>query len=250
MRAYRAFTRVELIMFLREPFAVFFTLVLPVGLQLIFGAAFGKYEIDGVPTSSLQLAGIALMVASYLGLMGIPIVMAEYRELGVLRAFRIVPARFSQFILAHVTVEVLMFTASLATCFLATAFVFGIVFHGSVVQFGLVLAATLVMFLALGFAISSIGASARTSQAIGASLYFLSLFTSGAAIPREQMPDTLRSVLDKFPSSILLDRLQNSWTGTEGWGPSLAAVAIALCIAAAAVRFATKRFDQDVSQTS
>jgi ABC-2 type transport system permease protein len=249
-RPLAALTRVELLMFLREPFAVFFTLVLPVALQLIFAAAFGHYETAGVPVSSLQLTGITLMVSSYLGLMGVPIVMAEYRQMGVLRAFRIVPIRLRHFIAAHVTVEVMMFLAAMLATAVATAAVFGLTLPRHPLQFVVLAASGLASFLALGFAIASLGSSPRTSQAIGAFMYFGSLFTSGASIPRDQLPEGLRSVFDRLPASMLLDQLQHAWTGVANWSAVGAAVVAMTAITALSTLLAIKRFDTSVASSA
>ena len=42
--AYRAAFRAELLLFLREPFAVIFTVVVPLGMLLIFGAPCGEED--------------------------------------------------------------------------------------------------------------------------------------------------------------------------------------------------------------
>lgn len=249
-RPFSALARVELLMFLREPFAVFFTLLLPVALQLVFAAAFGEYDVEGVPTSSLQLAGITVIVASYLGLMGIPIVMAEYREAGVIRSMRIVPIRFRSFVLAHVSVEVLMFLTSVTLCVLATAAIFGLVFRGSVAAFLLLVAAELFTFLSLGFAIASLGTSPRTSQAIGAFLYFFFLFTSGASVPRDQFPEGLQVVLDKLPVSMLLDRLQDVWIGRFEWRSTVVAVSALTVVGSVAALVAVRGFDTTAGRTA
>jgi ABC-2 type transport system permease protein len=247
-RPFLALTRVELLMFLREPFAVFFTLVLPTSLQLIFAAAFGDFREQGVPMSSLQLAGIALMVSSYLGLMAVPIVMAEYRGIGVLRALRIVPIRRRDFMMAHVSVEVMMFLAAMVLCFGTTAVIFGLTFPRNPVQFIVLVAGGISGFIALGFAIASLGSSPRTSQAVGAFLYFFVLFTSGASIPRDQLPEGLKAVCDRLPASMLLDQLQNAWTGLATWDEVILAFAVISIVTAISVLLTTKNFDKSVDK--
>lgn len=239
---YGALTRVETLMFLREPFAVLFTIALPVGLHLIFAASFGRYDELGIPLSSLGLTGITLMVASYLGLMGVPIVIAEYREMGVIRSLRVTPLRLRTFVAAHVTVEVGMCALSLALCYTVTALGFGLEFRGSVVALLVLTTALLLTFLALGFAISSLGFSARTSQALGASMYFLSLFTSGATIPRSQFPSGLRAVFDRMPASVLLDQLRDTWAGQQTWSGFVVAITVLAVVAAGAVVVAVRGF--------
>lgn len=247
-RPFVALARVELLMFLREPFAVFFTLVLPIALQLIFAAAFGHFDEEGVPVSSLQLAGIALIVSSYLGLMGVPIVMAEYREMGVLRAFRVVPIRLRDFVMAHVSIEVLMFIVAMASCVAATAAIFGLTAPRQPSPFVLLVLASVAAFLSLGFAVASLGSSPRTSQAIGAFLYFFVLFTSGASIPRDQLPDGLRSLFDLLPASMLLDQLQHAWTGLATWGDVGAALAVMTTVTLVSAVFAVRNFDASVAR--
>ena len=82
----------ELKLFGREPLTVLFTTAIPVILLFILGGVFGNTPDPDVyrgvgPMDFYVPAYISLVVAS-LGLIGIPVHLASYRERGVLRRFR------------------------------------------------------------------------------------------------------------------------------------------------------------------
>ncbi len=94
MRAIRALSWIELKLYLREPVTVVFTLALPPLVLYILAEVFGNVPdpqhvvYGGVgPTDYYTPAYIGLVIAS-LGLIGLPVHVASYRERGVLRRFR------------------------------------------------------------------------------------------------------------------------------------------------------------------
>jgi ABC-2 type transport system permease protein len=102
--------------------------------------------------------------------------------------------------------------------------VFGMKFGGSVAAVAFFLALGVVAFFAVGYLLASVLKTPRTSQAVGSAIFFVMLFLSGAAIPREQFPGWLDSLGSTLPLAQLADALVNVWTGdslTYQWGHAL-----------------------------
>jgi ABC-2 type transport system permease protein len=81
-----------------------------------------------------------------------------------------------------------------------------------------------IAFFACGHLLASIFKTPRSSQAVGSAVFFVMLFLSGAAIPREQFPDWLDTLGSTVPLAQLTDALVNVWTGDpvgEQWGHAL-----------------------------
>src|SRR4030042_6524533 len=97
MRRLAKMTWLELKLFAREPSTVIFTRAIPLIFLFIMGGVFGNTPDTGDegfiafrgvgPMDYYLPAYIALVVAS-LGLIGLPVHLAAYREKGVLRRFR------------------------------------------------------------------------------------------------------------------------------------------------------------------
>ena len=64
----------ELKLFLREPFAVFFTLMFPILLLVVFGSAYGGYgDETGYRFIDIYVPAIMATVIANVGIMGLPI---------------------------------------------------------------------------------------------------------------------------------------------------------------------------------
>jgi len=86
-------TRIESKLFLREWAGVFFVFVLPVGLLTIFSLLdTGGGNSDGVPASFLPTMAIGIGIG-ILGMATLPMILAGYREKGVLRRMATTPVR-------------------------------------------------------------------------------------------------------------------------------------------------------------
>src|SRR6202034_247459 len=82
--------RTELKLMLREPLTVVFVFVFPVVTMLIIGGSFGTtptVAFDWVNPSQWYVASYLTVVIAATGLIMVPVHLASYRELGILRRF-------------------------------------------------------------------------------------------------------------------------------------------------------------------
>ena len=98
-RGYSKLTRIELSLFLRDPFATVFALVLPLIMLLLLAAVFGgsaagerdeqgRLVFRGIAGADYYMTASVALVIAAIGLLTIPIHLAGYREAGILRRFR------------------------------------------------------------------------------------------------------------------------------------------------------------------
>ncbi len=87
-------TRIETKLFLREPAGLFFVFVLPLGLLTIFSLidAGDGNSGDGIPASFLPTMAIGIGIG-LLGMATLPMILAGYREKGVLRRMSTTPVK-------------------------------------------------------------------------------------------------------------------------------------------------------------
>ena len=241
--AYRAAFRAELLLFLREPFAVIFTVVVPLGMLLIFGASFGEEDAGaGYRLSDIQVPSLIAVVLAYVALLGVPIVFSEYRELGVFRAYRITPLRLGVFMAAQVVVYVLMCAVASVLAVLVTRVAFGLRFGGNPALVVVVSLCCAAAVLAVGYLVACLPLGARTAQATGSILFFLSLFTSGAAVPRDQFPSWLDRASGWLPMTVVVDLLQDAWTGELGIVRGVTCAGLLVGVALSASALAARSF--------
>ena len=242
-RTFAAFFRTEATLFLREPFAIVFTIVLPLGLLLVFCAAFGSPDAgNGFKVADIQVPSLMAIVLTYVAFGGVPIVFAEYRELGVFRAYRVTPARMPVFVASHVVVHLIMCALASVLSALVTWMVFGLHFGGNPALFAAVGGGSAAVRFAAGYLVAALPLGARTAQSVGSSLYFLFIFTSGATLPRSRFPAWLESVTDWLPMTVVVDTLHDSWTGALGVTRGLLTAGVLLLVGALAAALAARNF--------
>jgi ABC-2 type transport system permease protein len=227
MTIIRTLSWIELKLFLREPVTVVFTLALPPLVLYVLAQVFGNtpdpqgqvYGGAG-PLDYYTPAYIGLVIAS-LGLIGLPVHLASYRERGVLRRFQAarIPARAT--ILAQLaTVFTGVLAGSIILIVLARV---SYDVHWPVSWPGVVLATVVgtLTFAAVGVLLGTILPTARAAQGIGVLLWFLMMMICGAGPPPEVLSDTLNRIAAATPLQHLIVALQDPWLGRGTNWPQL-----------------------------
>ena len=243
MNALWNLTWTEAKLFLREPAAVFFTLLFPLLLLLVFGAIFGNAPIadTGFGNVDRSVPGYIAIMIGALSLIGVPITLATYRENGVLRRFRVTPLPTGLFLAAHGLVALVMVLVGTGLVIGAGVALFDLRLPAAPIGVGAATVLGSLSFLALGFLLGGTLPTARTAQAVGMALFFPMLFLSGAALPRMVFPDLLQQISLYVPLTHVVILLQNGWMG-NGWNTLALAVLTGLLVAGTAGSIALFRW--------
>jgi ABC-2 type transport system permease protein len=234
-------TRVEASLLLREPAAVFFTIGLPLLLLVLNGA-------DGnAPQEQLGGAGVVDVVApcyvvyvlATLAVMTLPETLADYRDRGILRRYRVTPLRPWQVLGSHAATHLALGTTG-AVLLVAVATVgFDLSAPASVPALVVAYAASAACLLSLGFLLGSVLPTVRTTQAVASGLYFPAIFLSGAVWPTEALPDVAQALGTVLPLTYAVDALREAWSGGS---VDLVAVGVLAGTAAASTALALRLF--------
>ena len=207
--------RQELVLLLREPVAVFFSLAFPVIMYVFIGIPYGSTEIaPGVHFIDAMFSALVLTVVANLLLMGLPIYLAELRSHGVDRRYAVVPLP-SRLFAAAVLISTLVLAAGASTIIIL---VVGL--HDGLRAslwspvYLLLLLGSVLWLSALGFLIGTLRVSARATQALSAAVFFIMFFGSGGAVPLDALPEVLQKVLEWNPLKQWLDVMIGVYTGT------------------------------------
>jgi ABC-2 type transport system permease protein len=248
MKTLLRLTRVELLLFLREPLTALFTLVLPLFILFIMGGVFGNTPdpsgevYRGVGAMDYYVpAYIGLAIAS-MGLVGLPVHLAGYRELGVLRRFRASSVGLGSVLGSQALVTLVM--AGAGSIALAGAGALAYDIQAPQQPGGFVVAALLVgvMFAAVGVLLGSLLPTARAAQGAGVLLWFTMLMLGGAGPPLEVLPTSLRTVAEVTPLKHSAVLLQDLWFGW-GWNAGAFAVVLGILAVCTAVSFRFFRWE-------
>lgn len=202
MKAYRTILKTEWKLSLRGMDMLIFAVIMPVIILIILGVIYGnKPAFDGAGYTFIEqsfgaLASISICAG---GVMGLPLVISDYRSKQILKRFRVTPTSPLTILLAEVTVYILYSLISLLTLFIVAKIFFSFEMHGSIWQFVLGWILVMISIFSIGMMVGGIARNSKDAGIIASILYFPMLIFSGATLPYEVMPVAMQRAVDILP---------------------------------------------------
>ena len=217
-------TRYDLLSFVRNRQARFFTLMLPVIFLVIFVSLNGNQRVgpDHIKASVFYVPGIAALAVLSASFSNLVIAVTTQRELGVLKRRRASPAPAAVIIAGRALTSLAISLAVTGVVIAIGGLAFGV--HVAAGALGpLVLSAAIgsLALACLGYAVST---AIRTADAAQPIVLFLALplqFLSGVFIPLVELPSALRHIAEVFPLEHIVAAFSRGFVpGTHGvaWG--------------------------------
>jgi len=247
MHAVRALSWIEVKLFLREPITVVFTLALPPLVLYVLAEVFGNTpDPQGTvfggfgPADYYVPAYIGLVVAS-LGVVGLPVHLASYRERGVLRRFQAARVPVHAMVVSQLAVLFGGVAAGSVLLVALARFTYSIAWPQS--WLGVIAAALLgtVAFGAVGVLLGAVMPTARSAQGVGILLWFTMQMVSGAGPPPEVLSTALNGIGQALPLRHLVVALQDPWLGNGTNWTELAVLAGIVVVAGGLAGAALRR---------
>lgn len=247
MRTFGKLAWIELKLFFREPLNLVFALAFPALVVGILGAVFGNTPTTdedagvvfrGIGPMDYYIPGYIGLAIAAVGLIGVPVHLASYRERGVLRRLRASGLPAWTLLAAQVVVTLVL--AVIGAAVLIAIGVLGYDVHGpkSVAGVALAFLASVLSFAAVGVLLGALMPTARAAQGLGLILFFVMMFLAGTDGPRELMGETLRRIGETLLLTHVVTALQNPWVGFATDPVPLVVITGTLVAAAAlAIRF-------------
>jgi ABC-2 type transport system permease protein len=233
-------TATELKLFVRERVGPIWGVGFPLLLLVIFGAihAFRKPQRDfgGATTLDIYVPVLIAFTLAILALSALPMVLAGYREKGVLRRLRTTPMGPVRLLTAQLTVHLAVAVVTSIVLLVVARVAYGVTLPRQFAGFVLAELLAAAALLAVGLFVAATAPSGRAAQAIGTILFFPMMFFAGLWVPIAQMPTLLRHISHGTPLGAAVQALQRA---SEGHWPQpqqvlvMAAYAVACGLAAA-----------------
>lgn len=246
MEGFGKLSLVETRLLLREKAALLGVFLVPVGLVVGFGVipGFGKAQKslnDQIGTEYIASLGVSLVLI-VIGLQAIPMVVAQYRERGILRRLGVTPVRPLTMLAAKLAVYAGSAVLSAAFIVVVARLAFHVPMPAKAAWFALSFALGLAALFALGMLVSAVAPTARSATGIAMALFFPNMFFGGVYFPTDQMSSSLQRVGDFFPLGSAVHAIRDSWMGTD---PRLEYLGIMALWALVATALAVRLFRWD-----
>lgn len=237
-------TSIELKLFLREPIAAFFTLAFPLMMLFLFGSIYGNKPssfFGGFGTIDISVPAYTAMIIGSSALLSLGIAVATYRETGVLKRLKATPLRPQTILGAQVAVIYLMTALGMALLIAGGKLVYGLRFAGNPLSVFAGFTLSALSMFAIGFVLASLAPTARTAQVAGMVIFYPMIFLSGATIPREVLPESIRYYSQLLPLTHVVTLLRGLWIG-EAWASHTKELIVLAVLFAVGVVVSAKTF--------
>jgi ABC-2 type transport system permease protein len=230
-QAWRAQTRIELLLTLRRGESVLLTFLIPIVLLAFFASVDVLPTGDGDPIDFLLPGVLALAIMST-ALVSVAIATGFERQMGVLKRLGATPLTRRQ-LLAAKTAAVVVIEVLQITVLLVEGYLLG--FRLDAPSFGVaVLAAVLATIAFAGLGLLMAGTlPALTTLAAANGVYLLLLLVSGMIFPVDELPSAMQAVAELLPSTALAQVFHGALGG--GSVPASALVVLAVWAVAAPI---------------
>ncbi|KXL53812.1 ABC-2 type transporter [Anaerotignum neopropionicum] len=202
MKTFSTMLKTEIKLSLRGIDMFIFAICMPIVVLVVLGIIYGTNPafIDADYTFLEQSFGaIATIAICAGGVMGLPLVISDYRSKHILKRFKVTPVKPTIILLVQVTIYALYSLVSLITLFtVATAF-FNFRMQGSIYQFILGWLLVMISIFSIGMMVGGISKNSKVAGIIASLLYFPMLIFSGATLPYEVMPSAMQKIVDILP---------------------------------------------------
>lgn len=244
MKTFNTMLKTELKLSLRGMDMFIFAICVPLVVLVILGIIYGnKPAFEGAEYTFLEQSFSALATISICagGVMGLPLVVSEYRSRNILKRYKVTPISPALILFVQVAIYTLYSVVSLILLYLTSTLFFGYQFHGSIGTFFGGYLLVIVSMFSIGMMVGGIAPNTKMAGAIASILYFPMLIFSGATLPYEVMPSVLQKIANILPLTQGIKLLKNASLGLESSNVLLPAL-IMLVIAVVCIGISLKFF--------
>lgn len=202
MKSFNTMLKTELKLSLRGMDMVIFSICMPIVVLVAIGVIYGnKPAFEGANYTFLEqsfgaITSIAICAG---GVMGLPLVVSDYRSKHILKRFKVTPVDPIVILLVEVTIYVLYSLVSMISLFLVAKLFFKFNMQGNILNFILGWLLVMISMFSIGIMVGGISKDSKIAGVIASVLYFPMLIFLGATIPYEVMPNIMKKIVDVFP---------------------------------------------------
>ncbi|MCD0444086.1 ABC transporter permease [Glycomyces sp. A-F 0318] len=202
-------------LFLRDPMSLSVGLLLPTVVLIGLGAVpmlrEPSAEFGGVRFIDYFAPSLIVMCVGVVGLTNLPVMMATYREQGVLRRMRTTPVHPGRLLLAQLLVNLGAALVSTLLVVAAGRIAYGVPLPENPLGFAAAFLLGIGAVFAIGMLVAALAPTIRAATSIASVLFMAAMFFGGVYIPRFMLPDAVVRIGDYMPPGV--QALLDTWDG-------------------------------------
>lgn len=222
MKRFLILTRAMFFVYIRNRGTLFWNMVFPVFLLVVYSMIFSSMEVEGQSYFTWMIPGIIVLNILAYGLMSSSSMLVNMRENGILLRLNTTPVPALELVGAFLIINILI--ASLQAGLLLTAAM--LFFDYSISAAALLKAVPVILLaiitsVALGQIVSGVAPKAGVAVALGQLLYFSQMFITDMVIPIELMPGWVQNLAQYLPGYAITQLIRpplllGEWGSTAG----------------------------------
>ena len=243
MKTFRTMLKNELKLSLRGMDMFIFAICMPLVVLIILGVIYGnKPAYDNAEYSFLEqsFGAISTIAICAGGVMGLPLVVSDYRNKKILKRFKVTPVSPAMILSVQVVIYTIYALVSLLLVYLTAKLIFGFQLSGNILHFISGYFLVMLSIFSIGMMVGGIAPNTKIAGIIASILYFPMLIFSGATLPYEVMPPALQKIADVLPLTQGIKLLKAASLGLpvdSVFVPIIVMAALAVICIAVSLRF-------------
>lgn len=202
MNKFFTMLKTELKLSFRGMDMIIFAVCMPVVVVILLGIIYGgKPAFDGADYTFLEqsFGAVSTIAVCAGGVMGLPLVISDYRQKKILKRFKITPSSPLLLLSVQVAIYMIYSLIALVLIYLVSALLFGMSLKGAFLPFIGTFFLVMISMFSIGMLVGGVSPNIKIASVLASLLYFPMLIFSGATLPYEVMPAALQKVADVLP---------------------------------------------------
>lgn len=243
MNKFLTMLKTELKLSFRGMDMIIFAVCMPVVVVILLGIIYGgKPAFDGADYTFLEqsFGAVSTIAVCAGGVMGLPLVISDYRQKKILKRFKITPSSPVLLLSVQVAIYMIYSLIALVLIYLVSVLLFGMKLQGAFLPFMGAFFLVMISMFSIGMLVGGVSPNTKIASVFASLLYFPMLIFSGATLPYEVMPAVLQKLADLLPLTQGIKLLKAASLGlpAENVMASLAVMAvIAVVCGGVSIRF-------------
>ena len=243
MNKFLTMLKTELKLSFRGMDMIIFAVCMPVVVVILLGVIYGgKPAFDGADYTFLEqsFGAVSTIAVCAGGVMGLPLVISDYRQKKILKRFKITPSSPVLLLSVQVAIYMIYSLIALVLIYIVSVLLFGMKLRGAFLPFMGAFFLVMISMFSIGMLVGGVSPNTKIASVLASLLYFPMLIFSGATLPYEVMPAVLQKLADLLPLTQGIKLLKAASLGlpAENVMASLAVMAvIAVVCGGVSIRF-------------